>query len=69
MKTEIEKLEQWLVDERANYEKNKHKFSDEKALEEVQRQLVLQEVHIQLLRFQTKCTEEFLNTNFPIKTN
>ena len=69
MKTEIEKLEQWLESERANYEKDKHLFSDEKRLKEVERQIILQEVHIQLLRFKTECTNECLNTNFTTKTN
>lgn len=57
MKDELQRLEDWISSERLKYTITNFE-TDEKKLEEIERQQILLEVQMQILRFKQECNDE-----------
>lgn len=57
MKDELQRLEDWIASERLSYTIRNFE-TDEKKLEEIERQQVLLEVQMQIIRFKQECNNE-----------
>lgn len=61
----IQKLENWIESEKANYQRNKHRMTYEEIGKEVDRQLFLLEIQTQIKRCKEEETQEYLDEAFP----
>lgn len=59
---ELQKLKNWLDNERAIYERTKHNLTDQAKIEEIIRQIAFRDVMRQILKFELEATNEVINS-------